>query len=76
MDYKTSPLKAIKDKCLDCCCGQKNEVKLCPAKGCPIWPFRLGKNPFLKGREMTPEQREAAAQRLKQAREAMQNNVE
>ena len=25
------PLKAIRAKCLDCCCGQANEVKLCPS---------------------------------------------
>jgi len=71
MECKTSPLKAIKEKCLDCCCGQKNEVKLCPVKECPLWPFRMGKNPFIKKRELTPEQREAAAQRLKKARETM-----
>lgn len=35
--------KAIKEKCLDCCCGQKNEVRLCPSKKCPLWPFRRGK---------------------------------
>lgn len=74
MEYKTSPLKAIKEKCIDCCCGQKYEVKLCPAESCPVWPFRLGKNPFLKGRTMTPEQREAAAERLRYAREAISDN--
>lgn len=35
--------KAIRAKCIDCCCGQKNEVRLCPAKDCPLWPYRLGK---------------------------------
>lgn len=23
-----------------------NEVKLCPAEGCPLHPFRTGKNPY------------------------------
>ena len=39
------PLRAIKLKCLDCCCGSSQEVHLCPVKGCSLWPFRLGKDP-------------------------------
>ena len=35
--------KAIKAKCLDCCCGSQKEVKLCPSKDCPLWIYRLGK---------------------------------
>lgn len=63
-----SPLRAIRAKCLDCCCYQPNEVKLCPCKDCSLYPFRLGKNPFRTGREFTEEQREAAAKRLAEAR--------
>ena len=44
-----SPLKAIRLKCLDCCCGSPSEVKLCPCEKCPIYPFRLGKNPNRAG---------------------------
>lgn len=69
MDNKqiTSPLKAIRAKCLDCCCDQTTEVKLCPASTCPLHPFRFGKNPFHK-RELTDEQREALCQRLELGR--------
>ena len=69
MDNKqiTSPLKAIRAKCLDCCCDQATEVKLCPASTCPLYPFRFGKNPFRK-RELTDEQREALCQRLELGR--------
>lgn len=35
--------QAIKAKCLDCCCGERIEVKLCPCKDCPLWSYRLGK---------------------------------
>jgi hypothetical protein len=35
--------KAIREKCLDCMCGNSNEVKLCPSKDCPLWVFRRGK---------------------------------
>ena len=60
----TSPLKAIRAKCLDCCCEQLNEVKYCPASNCPLHPFRFGKNPFLAKRELTEEQKEVLRQRL------------
>ena len=60
----TSRAKAIRAKCLDCCCGQYKEVKHCPATTCPLYPFRLGKDPFRKARTYTDEQREAARKRL------------
>lgn len=41
-----SPVKAIRAKCLDCCGGQRLEVKECPVKDCPLWAFRFGRNPF------------------------------
>jgi len=65
-----TPIQAIRAKCLDCCCDQANEVKLCPATRCPLHPFRLGKNPNIKPREYTEEQREAMRQRMKKAMEA------
>jgi len=40
-----TPIKAIRAKCLDCCGGQRQEVKHCAAKECPIWPYRHGKRP-------------------------------
>lgn len=48
-EKRISPLKAIRLKCLDCCCGSSNEVKLCTAAQCPLYPFRLGKNPNRAG---------------------------
>ena len=63
----TTPLKAIRANCLECA-DSTHEVKLCPCVECPLHPFRFGKNPFIK-REMTEEQRFAAAERLKKARE-------
>lgn len=70
-----SPLKAIREKCLDCCAGQTSEVKYCPAEDCPLWPFRMGKNPFRKERELTEEQKINLAERMKKAREAKANNL-
>lgn len=42
-DNNGSRKKAIRLKCLDCCCGNPVEVRLCTAKNCPLWRFRLGK---------------------------------
>jgi len=62
----TSPLKAIRAKCLDCSFNAK-EVRLCTVTECALHPFRFGKNPFIK-REMTEEQKAAASERLAKAR--------
>lgn len=40
-----SPLRALRRHCLWCCNGSSMEVKLCPAKVCPLWRFRLGRRP-------------------------------
>ena len=62
-----SPLKAIREKCLDCN-HTAREVKLCPCTDCALHPFRFGKNPYSK-RKLTDEQKEAARVRLAAARE-------
>lgn len=46
---KISPLKAIRAKCLDCCCKQAREVALCPADDCSLFSFRFGRNPNRAG---------------------------
>lgn len=38
--------RAIREKCLECSAGQRNEVKNCTVKSCPLYPFRMGKDPF------------------------------
>lgn len=48
-EKRTSPVKAIRLKCLDCCCGSSHEVKLCSVTNCPLYPFRFGKNPNRAG---------------------------
>jgi len=40
-----TPIKSIRAKCIDCCCGQIKEVRLCPAKTCPLWGYRMGHRP-------------------------------
>lgn len=53
-----NPVKAIRAKCLDCCCGQANEVRECPITDRPLYAFRFGKNPYRKKVELTEEQKE------------------
>lgn len=55
-----TPLKAIREKCLDCCCGQPKEVKLCPVTKCPLYEFRFGHTK----REMSEEARQKARERM------------
>lgn len=70
MDEKvvTNPVKAIRKKCLECCCGQVKEVELCTVKDCALYPFRMGKNPYRRKRTLTDEQRAAMAARLAEYR--------
>ena len=70
----TNPVKAIRAFCIDCCGGSSNEVKLCTAPKCVLYPFRLGKNPYRAKRELTEEQRAAAAEHLAKARQNKQNS--
>ena len=51
MDYKKklTPVKAIRAKCLDCCCVSSRDVKLCSVPECTLFPYRFGKNPARKG---------------------------
>ena len=55
--------KAIKAKCLDCCCGQMSEVRNCLVISCPLYNFRNGHNPFSK-RTMSEDQKIAAKIRM------------
>lgn len=63
-----SPLKAIKTFCVEeCNCGNYNYAKTCIDPHCPLYAFRLGKNPY-RTRNMTEEERAAIGKRLRQGR--------
>ena len=63
-----SPIKAIRAKCLDCCCGSANEVRLCTIPDCALYPYRFGKNPFK--RPLSEEEKIRRATILKKSTEA------
>ncbi len=44
-----TPIKSIRKYCLWCCCGSRKLVRECPVKDCPLWIYRMGKNPCRKG---------------------------
>lgn len=53
MQTHNSPLRAIREKCLECSCGQAYEVKMCP--------IRYGKKPIKPN--LSDEAREMLRQR-------------
>ncbi len=65
---QNSPLQAVRAKCLDCCCGDPYEVKLCTATRCPLHPFRDGHNPSAQGAGWTEERRAAQNARMTEIR--------
>lgn len=44
-----TPVKAIRAKCLDCSNYQPKEVRECIMTECPLYPYRMGKNPRRSG---------------------------
>ena len=54
MNNKT-PIKSIREHCIECSAGQKGEVLNCVITDCVLYPFRLGKNPNRKRKEKQPE---------------------
>ena len=40
-----TPIKAIRKKCLDCTCGQYEEIRKCTVVDCALYPYRMGRRP-------------------------------
>ncbi len=68
VSYETSPLKAIKKKCIECFGGSQAEVKRCTGKSCPLYPYRFGTNPYRQQKQISDEQRAELVERMKKAR--------
>lgn len=60
----TTPMKAIRLKCLDCSNGNVYEIAKCPVLKCPLYQYRSGHNPNIKKKELSEEQIEELRQRL------------
>ena len=72
----TNPVKAIRAYCLECSCGSTAEVKECPVYRCPLYPYRFGKNPYRQRREMSEQEKQVLADRLREARKNIGSSVE
>ena len=59
-----SPIKAIRERCMECSNWSPVEVSECPAKDCALYPFRFGKDPGRKKRVLSDEQKIEMAKRL------------
>lgn len=60
-----TPRERILAYCHQCCCYQSTEVKLCPAKSCPLWDFKekYYRSPRHSG--MSEDKRKEASIRMK-----------
>jgi hypothetical protein len=76
LTQKKTAIKSIREYCLDYCGGSPSEVKGCTANitteffpiPCPLYPFRLGRNPNKKKRILTEEERTVLRERMTLAR--------
>ena len=64
-----SPIKAIREFCINCVGGRSNEghmklVRECVSEDCELFEFRLGKNPY-HTQNLTLEQRQDRSERLR-----------
>ncbi len=65
-----SPVKAIREFCIECMGGRGNEgymkqISECSSPHCAVFEFRFGKNPY-HTQNLTAEQRKERADRLKE----------
>lgn len=74
MTQSSNPLKAIREKCLDCVYNA-HEVSMCVSTNCALHPFRFGKNPFKAKRVYTEDQKEAFRENLKLVRAKKKENT-
>lgn len=58
-----SAIKSIRKYCLDCSCQSIKEVRDCVIPECPLYPYRMGRNPNIK-----PGTRKGNPEALKKAR--------
>ena len=64
-----SPLKAIREKCIECMGGRESDgyvkrISECVSEDCPTYDFRFGNNPY-HIQNLTVEQRQERSERVK-----------
>lgn len=58
MEERFTRGKAIRLKCLDCCCGSTAEVRRCSTVKCPLWRYRMGREENTENRAEAEESNE------------------
>lgn len=74
--HKRPLLRAIRENCIGCCGGMEAEVRRCRIVSCPMWPYRMGTNPFFTPKPLGEEERERLAARLAAARRSVGSKLE
>ena len=79
-DEPLTPRKAMRLKCLECCCGSAHEVKQCAIRDCTLRTFRMGRGictdpegKVVQTAERSAAQIEAGRRAGKRMAEAAQN---
>ena len=55
MKERLTRKKAIRLKCLDCCGGNRSEVRQCTVIKCPLWRYRMGHEEFIENNAVAEE---------------------
>ena len=53
-EKELTPLRAVKAWCRDCSGFQPKEVRLCPSSDCPLYQYRMGRNPRRRRQTVNP----------------------
>jgi hypothetical protein len=54
---RLSPLKSVRLYCKTVCGGSAKEVRLCTTADCPLYAYRMGKNPSRRAKWVGPRSR-------------------
>ena len=65
--YYNTPMRVIRQKCLECSCWNTAEVKECPTVNCALWEYRSGKGN--RKLNLSDEEKKKRSDRMNKARE-------
>ncbi len=68
--WESTPLRAIRKKCLSCAAPAQMEVRKCATFFCPLWGYRMGRDANAKDvQDGTVDTKEAIGYRIRKYRE-------
>lgn len=69
-----TPVKAIRAKCLDCCCDSQTEVRLCENTKCALHHYRIGHRPKNDSEDNGKPKRTISPEHLQAMMDGRKNN--